>query len=392
MTFDRSPLKRLAVINERELPEDTDPDHELRYVDISSVGHGDLISEPLTMRFEAAPSRARRRVRAGDTIVSTVRTYLRAVWQVPSELEDVVVSTGFAVLSPRGIDPHFFAWSVQSSDFIEQVVARSTGVSFPAINPGDLGRIGLPVPGIPLQRAIANFLGAETTRIDALIAKKRRTIELVHERARTALMELISDFWQPGPRIPLRRIVDRRQALPGIDDEMLTAYRDGAVTARSLRRAEGYTMADGDGTFQHVDRGDLVFHGLDGFAGAVGIASMPGKCSAANHVCKVRAPHSADFIALQLRALALCGYVELQASSVRQRAVDLRNWERFGALPIAVPTSDEQRAAADRVQRARHQADRLALPTARQIELLREHRQALITAAVTGQLDIPGAA
>ena len=74
------PLKRLVRINERALPESTDPEREIRYVDISSVGRGKLVKEPERMSFSDAPSRARRLVRQGDTIVSTVRTYLRAVW------------------------------------------------------------------------------------------------------------------------------------------------------------------------------------------------------------------------------------------------------------------------------------------------------------------------
>lgn len=82
MTIDDVPLKYIAGINERALSEDTEPDRQLRYIDISAVGRGGLVAEPEEMRFEDAPSRARRLVRHGDTILSTVRTYLRAVWPV----------------------------------------------------------------------------------------------------------------------------------------------------------------------------------------------------------------------------------------------------------------------------------------------------------------------
>jgi type I restriction enzyme S subunit len=180
------PLKHLATINERALPEDSDPSFSFRYVDIGTVGHGDLVAEPQEMSFGEAPSRARRLVRSGDTIVSTVRTYLRAVWPVPDDVDDLVVSTGFAVLTPQRIDPRYFSWWVRSDIFVEDVVARSVGVSYPAINALDLGRLPVRVPPVAEQRAIAEFLDAETARIDALRAKKRRMIRLLEERRHSA--------------------------------------------------------------------------------------------------------------------------------------------------------------------------------------------------------------
>ena len=71
-------LKRLARINHRVLPESTDKDYAFKYLDISSVGTGQLVAELETMRFGQAPSRARRVLKQGDTMLSTVRTYLKA--------------------------------------------------------------------------------------------------------------------------------------------------------------------------------------------------------------------------------------------------------------------------------------------------------------------------
>jgi type I restriction enzyme S subunit len=124
-------LKWVVGLNERKLPA-TIPDSLLfRYIDISTCGRGVLIAEPEQMEFGAAPSRARRLVRAGDTIASTVRTYLRAVWPVTGSADDLVVSTGFAVLTPTdGLDARYLGWLIQSDLVIEEIVARSVGVSF----------------------------------------------------------------------------------------------------------------------------------------------------------------------------------------------------------------------------------------------------------------------
>ena len=176
------PLKHVAGINERVLGADTDSDFEFRYVDISTVGRGSLVAEPELIRFGDAPSRARRLVGMGDTIISTVRTYLRAVWPVNEPTGDLVVSTGFAVLTPRRVDPRYFSWWVRSDIFIEEVVARSVGVSYPAINALDLGDLPVRVPPPEEQRVIAEVLDRFCTHSDLVGERQKQSIDLLQER------------------------------------------------------------------------------------------------------------------------------------------------------------------------------------------------------------------
>jgi type I restriction enzyme S subunit len=165
-------LKYIATINDEALPETTDPDYEFNYVDIGSVDAAKGIVATETYRFEDAPSRARRIVRDGDTIISTVRTYLRAIVAIREPVENMIVSTGFAVVRPRTLDASFLSYALRSPFFVETVVSRSTGVSYPAINAPEVGNIGVTLPSLDEQRAIAVFLDRETARIDALIEKK----------------------------------------------------------------------------------------------------------------------------------------------------------------------------------------------------------------------------
>ena len=180
-------LKYVASINDETLPETLDPDHELAYVDIGSVDAQQGIVTIEDMLFEGAPARARRVVRNGDTIVSTGRTYLRAIASIKSPPENLIVSTGFAVIRPRKLDPNFMSFALRESGFVETVVARSVGVSYPAVNASDVGTIPIPLPEISEQRAIADFLDHETAKLDTLVEKKRVLIEKLKEK-RAALI------------------------------------------------------------------------------------------------------------------------------------------------------------------------------------------------------------
>jgi type I restriction enzyme S subunit len=174
-------LKYISKINKETLPETTNPDYELLYVDISSVDSTEGIKKKEPFIFESAPSRARRIVQDGDTIVSTVRTYLRAVAYIRQPEKNLIVSTGFVVIRPNRIDPQYLAYSLWSSYFIETVVSLSVGVSYPATNSTVVSCIELPLPPVDEQQAIVRFLDGIIELIDAQEAKIRQLIDRLVE-------------------------------------------------------------------------------------------------------------------------------------------------------------------------------------------------------------------
>ena len=193
-------MKFAASCNDEALPETTDPDYEIAYVDISSVDLINGITATEVLNFEEAPSRARRIVRDGDTIVSTVRTYLKAIASIVSPPENMIVSTGFAVIRPSGfIDSRFLGYALQNSAFVEEVVARSTGVSYPAINPSTLICLSVAYPKSKTdQQHIAAFLDWKTGQIDALIAKKQALIEKLKEKRLAVITQAVTKGLDPS--------------------------------------------------------------------------------------------------------------------------------------------------------------------------------------------------
>ena len=178
-----SRLKYVASINTRSLPEDTDPDYEFEYIDISAVTLGKINSTAPKM-FRTAPSRARRIVLQGDIIISTVRTYLKAIARSEEERDDVICSNGFAVLTagPQ-MDPTFLYLWVISRPFVEEIAARSTGVGYPAVTPFEIGDIACPVPPLEEQRRIAEEVTSALGWADAVRDTIAREARLLDERS-----------------------------------------------------------------------------------------------------------------------------------------------------------------------------------------------------------------
>lgn len=160
-------LKNVASYNDESLDDKTDLDYEIQYVDISSVNLLDGITNIETLTFDKAPSRARRIVRNNDIIVSTVRTYLKAITSIKIPPDNMIVSTGFAVIRPhKNINASYVGYLLKSDGFVGNVVAKSVGVSYPAINASDLVRIHLVVPPITEQNEIVSLLNEKLINID----------------------------------------------------------------------------------------------------------------------------------------------------------------------------------------------------------------------------------
>ena len=175
-------LKNWVGINDAVLSETTEPDFEFPYLEIGAVGTGVLAGAPDTTRFGSAPSRARRVVRTGDTIMSTVRTYLKATWFAREVKDDLICSTGFAVFTPRNeVYPKFVSYLAQSNAFTDRVTAASVGTAYPAIAESRLGSFHVPLPPFLEQSAIVEYLDKATAHIDAAITRTCSQIELLQE-------------------------------------------------------------------------------------------------------------------------------------------------------------------------------------------------------------------
>lgn len=185
--------KYASFINQNTLPETYDRKSLISYVDIGNVSFEKGIKDVQTFRFGDAPSRARRLAKCGDTVVSTVRTYLKAITYVDENSRDYVYSTGFAILSPRkDIYPKFLASFIKSHAFTHQVDIVAKGMSYPAINSTELSNLWIVLPPYNEQKELANFLDKQITQLDQIIDHKKIEIHKLEEYKTTLINDAVT--------------------------------------------------------------------------------------------------------------------------------------------------------------------------------------------------------
>lgn len=167
---------------------------EIEYIDISSVGTGELQG---TQRLQIgnAPSRAKRIVRNGDTLLATVRPNLRSFWFARNPKENTIASTGFAVLrAGRDINERFLYFTVTNQPFTDYLTANAKGAAYPAVDTDTIERAEIFLPPLPTQRKIAAILSA----YDDLIENNLRRIKILEEMAQNLYREWFVKFRFPG--------------------------------------------------------------------------------------------------------------------------------------------------------------------------------------------------
>lgn len=422
ITVVKEPLKYVATINDETLAEGTHPCYEIDYVDIGNIAKTGEIIDTAQYQFEDAPSRARRIVRDGDVIISTVRTYLKAIALIKSPPENLIVSTGFAVVRPvqKKLDANFCEYALRNSEFIGEVILRSVGVSYPAINASDLADIEIHVPPLAQQRRIADYLNRETAKLDALIAAKQRLLTLLAEKRRAMItqavtcgvrgdvpmkdsgIEWLGEVPKDWETIPLRRFVRSIEQgwSPQADDKEPDDDEWGVLKLNAIRNGQFDSSKS-----KTIPSNLEIPHNLEVEAGDF-LLTRANTPDLVGDVCYVEEtkPHLilSDLVyRLQLQEDQLDGrflsyflqspigrlQIKTDARGSSSSMVKLSQGHILDWL-LLMPSLDEQQQIVVHIDSKIKEIDNLAKTTSQAIALLQERRTAAISAAVTGQLDI----
>lgn len=337
--------------------------------------------------------------REGDVLFSKLRPYLAKSWRAD---RTGVCSTELIVMRPRPtVDARWLGYLAQSDLLVEWAVATSEGVKMPRTSWEKLRLLELDAPSVAEQRAIADYLDAETARIDEVISAYRRELTLLALRKRATASEALARH--STDTVPVRRVVTKVTSGPrgwsGLEVEgsgqLFLRIANVPADSIDLKMDDvAYIKAPGgdESERSRVRPGDV----LTTITAAIGqVAVVPrdlGEAYVSQHLALLRpnrALVSPEWLALALwsedaqRQLDAARYggtkQQLSLDDVREIRVPLAD------LTIQLDVANRIVASLDALTRAEQVIRRLT-------DLLLERRQALITAAVTGQLEIPGVA
>lgn len=399
-------LKYYTTVNDEVLTERTPAEYEFRYVDIGCVTLEDGIKQYQEIVFEKAPSRARRIVRKGDVIVSTVRTYLKAVASIQDD-DNVIVSTGFAVIRSNSVDPRFMAYSLVNHYFVEKVSSLSTGVSYPAINPSTMIAIKNIVPPIEAQKRLANYLDKIIGTINSTISDKKQLIHLLNEYRTSTIRSAITKGINPAVEMKdsgiewLGRIPSHWRVVPAkalfaqsketrheTDVQLTASQKYGIISQEDYMERQNYkiVLADkGLENWKHVEPNDFIIS-LRSFQGGLEISYIPGCITWHYIVLKPKAGVESEYFKWLFKSPRYIQALQRTANFIRD-GQDLR-FSNFVQVPLPLIPMDEQKEIAEYLNRETARIDSIIADVAEQIEKLKEYRQSVISEVVTGKVAV----
>ena len=328
------------------------------------------------------------------------------------------VSPVYYMLRPlrNNEDVRFYNYIFQTTIFQRSLFGLGNGILMKESNNGKLntirmripmdkfGGLYIPVAPIETQRRISDYLDIQCEKIEALIANIQQQVEVLESYKKTVITECVTkglnqsvDYKETNIQwigkmpnhwkcVRGKYILKYIQKTTREDDGVITCFRDGEVTLRSNRREDGFTMADKEIGYQGIDVGDLVVHGMDGFAGAIGISDSRGKASPVLNVLDTE--QNKRYIMYYLRSMAYSDVFLAMSTGIRVRSCDLR-WNKLSELFYPVPPVDEQNRIVEHIDSVLCKVDAVITAKREQLETLDEYKKTMIYEYVTGKKEVP---
>lgn len=276
------------------------------------------------------------------------------------------------------------------------------GTTFMEISADAFANMKLPYCGITEQQQIVHFLDRKCTAIDTAIEKTKKSIEKLEEYKKAVITKAVTKGIDPNAKmkdsgvewigeIPenwdIRRgkfILKKLSRSVKDSDEVITCFRDGEVTLRKNRREEGFTFSDKEIGYQGIEPGDLVVHGMDGFAGSIGISDSRGKATPVLNV--LSSSENKEYYMYYLRSMAYGDVFTAIATGIRVRSCNL-NWNKLAELSYPVPDKDTQKQIVNYIGNIIEVTNDLIKKKQAIINKWEEYKKSLIYYAVTGKID-----
>ena len=343
-------------------------------------------------------------VYVGDFVLNNQQAWRGSVGV--SKYDGIISPAYFVYRLTECCYPEYMNYLFRDSSMVQQYETSSRGVGTIQRNifAPWLLNCWTVLPSLDEQRRIATYLDTKCAEIDALTADIQTQIDTLEQYKRSVITEAVTKGLNPDAEmkdsgiqwigmmpahwdcIRGKYILKYIQKPVREDDGVITCFRDGEVTLRSNRREDGFTMADKEIGYQGIDVGDLVVHGMDGFAGAIGSSDSRGKASPVLNVLDTE--QNKRYIMYFLRSMAYSDVFLALATGIRVRSCDLR-WNKLSELFYPVPPLEEQEAIVDYIDSVLRRTDEVIAAKREQLSTLEAYKKSLIYEYVTGKKEVP---
>ena len=343
-------------------------------------------------------------VYVGDFVLNNQQAWRGSVGV--SKYDGIISPAYFVYRLTECCYPEYMNYLFRDSSMVQQYETSSRGVGTIQRNifAPWLLNCWTVLPSLDEQRRIATYLDTKCAEIDALTADIQTQIDTLEQYKRSVITEAVTKGLEPDVEmkdsgiqwigmmpahwdcIRGKYILKYIQKPVRDDDGVITCFRDGEVTLRSNRREDGFTMADKEIGYQGIDVGDLVVHGMDGFAGAIGISDSRGKASPVLNVLDTK--QNKRYIMYFLRSMAYSDVFLALATGIRVRSCDLR-WNKLSELFYPIPPLEEQEAIVDYIDSILRRTDEVIAAKKEQLSTLEAYKKSLIYEYVTGKKEVP---
>ncbi len=347
---------------------------------------------------------------AGDIIIVRSGAYTGDSAIVPPGFGQCIA--GFdMVLKCHSADPEFIQFALLSKYLKEgQIELEKMRAAQPHLNAEELGACRVALPDRTEQTLIVEFLVRETAKIDSLVAEQRRLIELLREKRQAVIAHAVTKGL--NHKLPMKDSgIEWIGAIPrnwetvrlGALFQNSTEPGNDALPVLSVSIHDGVSDKEFDedeldrkvirsedrSKYIRVQPGDLVYNMMRAWQGGFGTVRVPGMVSPAYIVARPTKPIRTEFVEHILRTPQAVEELRRYSRGVTDFRLRLY-WDEFKTISIALPPIEEQQSTLARLERETTKIDALMTESQAAIALLEERRTALISAAVTGQIDVRG--
>lgn len=378
----------------------------IRIGNLTRDGLGLDLSDIQRVTVPAGSEGERTRVRAGDVLFS-ITAFMGSVAVVPHGIEPAYVSQHVALTRIRGdlLSPKWVGYSTLSSAGKAYLDAQCYGGTKIQLSLDDVANLPIAVPPLDQQRVITAFLDRETGKIDALVTEQEQLMALLKEKRHAVISQAVTKGLNPNAKMKpsgvewlgevpehwhiesaRRLFIERDVRSVDGSEELLTVSHITGVTLRSEKNVNMIEAESNEG-YKVCLPGDLVINTLWAWMGAMGVTSIHGIVSPAYNIYTPRPRIRTDYVSALVRMPVFAQEAERHSKGVWSSRLRLYP-EGLFSIQMPVPPLDEQAAIAEHIDHVTGDFDVLSVEALRAITLLKERRAALISAAVTGKIDV----